>query len=267
MLLAHLFDLPCLIVVLSAIVISFIACGQNRHHFFRLAAILCLPVGAMGTEIGWLKMLSDMTNPDAFGPASSVASFTIMYAFLFFPLLLSMGSRFANTPLKPNESARMRHIRVGGSLSLLGVLLLTAMVWKGSILYFIQIESILCIGLFVAMPTFLHGPLKREETLFLSRCVVARNYSVVATISGLLIGTAGLLSGIDDPSTIGPNIALILLTSLYSGFIIVGSTLAYQVYAQKEIPHALVCIMGYMSAVIIGMLLNNAIIIRAFIAF
>ena len=50
MFLSHLFDLPCLIVVLSAVGGSFVACGQNRKQFFRLAAILCLPVGAVGSQ-------------------------------------------------------------------------------------------------------------------------------------------------------------------------------------------------------------------------
>ena len=35
-------------------------------------------------------------------------------------------------------------------------------------------------------------------------------------------------------SSIGPSMALVLLTALYSGFIIIGSTLAYQVYTQKN---------------------------------
>ena len=97
--------------------------------------------------------------------------------------------------------------------------------------------------------------------------MAAQNYSVVASLTGLLIGSAGFLSGLDDPSSIGPSMALVLLTALYSGFIIIGSTLAYQVYTQKEMPHSMMFIMGYMCVVLIGALINNAIIIRAFVVF
>ena len=263
----HLFDLPCLIVVLSAVGGSFIACGQNRKQFFRLAAILCLPVGAVGSQIGWVKMLSDMSNPDAFGPASSVATLTIIYAFLLFPILLAMSSRYSSAPLDPDRSVRATQFKLWGGLSFIGMILLAAMFWKSNFLIYIDLGSILCIGLLVAIPTILNGPTQTEETPFLSRCVAARNYSVVASLSGLLIGSAGYLSGLDDPSSIEPSMALVLLTALYSGFIIIGSTLAYQVYTQKEMPNSMMYIMGYMCVVLIGTLINNAIIIRSFVGF
>ena len=74
----HLFDLPCLIVTLSAVIGSLIASGKNIKQFLRLSALLCLPIGIMGAQIGWIKMLSDMTDPTAFGPASSVAILPVL---------------------------------------------------------------------------------------------------------------------------------------------------------------------------------------------
>ena len=264
---SHLFDLPCLVVVLSAVIGSLISSGKNIEQFLRLSALLCLPVGIIGSQIGWIKMLSDMTDPSAFGPASSVATLPVLYAFILLPIFLALGSRCSSSSDEIWNKPLLDIFKLGGGFGFISLILLAAMIWKSHLMIYINIPSVLFIGLLVLFPTMLHGKHKTEGSRFLSRCIAARDYSILGTISASLIGGVGLLRELGDPTTIGPNMAMILLSSLYCGLILIGSTMAYQVFARKEIPNALSIIIGYVGVSILNILLMNAVILWTFSEF
>ena len=71
--LLQLFDLPSLLFSSSALIGGGIAGNRNMTKSILIAKDLAIPVGIIGTLIGFVNMLSSLDDPSALGPAIGVA--------------------------------------------------------------------------------------------------------------------------------------------------------------------------------------------------
>ena len=76
-----LLDLPSAIFVLVPVLGAFIA-SQFTQQGIKLANSIILQTGLVGTLIGLITMLGNMSDPGEIGPGLSIASLTILYALI-----------------------------------------------------------------------------------------------------------------------------------------------------------------------------------------
>ena len=78
-----LLNLPSAIFVLVPVLGAFIA-SQFTQQGIKLANSIILQTGLVGTLIGLVTMLGNMSDPSSIGPGLSIASLTILYALITF---------------------------------------------------------------------------------------------------------------------------------------------------------------------------------------
>ena len=263
MIVQFIFDLPCLLIVCSGILGALIAC-PNRRQALALAALICLAIGAMGTLIGWVKMRSNLSVPEAFGKASSVATLPLLYAFMLWPILRTLSTRFPEQSSPTDPDHGKVQIRWLSALTVIAAVLLAAIGWKSSMVAYVDLIAIILVAFFVGLPSLLQKESTADSDQLLSRCISMRHNSLVCTTIGTLFGCASLLWGGSDHTLIGPMMAVPLLTTLYCGFIVVGTTVSYQVLSDKADSYSQSHILAYTGLVALTILMFNAVLFWIF---
>ncbi len=89
--------------------------AKNRS-MLEMMGSLCPAFGMVGTLIGLVAMLQNLSDPSAIGPAMAVALLTTFYGSLFANLVfIPMASKLA---LKSNEEMLIRNVMIEGLLSI-----------------------------------------------------------------------------------------------------------------------------------------------------
>lgn len=226
----NLFNFPSMVIVSSSIIAGFIVGGTNIRKALPSAGAICIPLGVVGTLIGCIQLLQNMDDPSALGPAVAGSLVPFLYGLFLFPILFSISSLFkiSHTEKKDTSVEYFGNARsLVASVFLLG-LLFVAIIWRSSFVTLINFPSLLIVGLTLFLPTLTTaGGNNNGNSLMVSKLLAARNYSILSAVIGIIIACIGTLNELDDPRFIGPSLAIGLLTSFYSGLILIGSTLGY----------------------------------------
>ncbi|MEC7368944.1 MAG: hypothetical protein VX709_06635 [Pseudomonadota bacterium] len=167
---------------------------------------LAYPVGLLGSLIGWVGILQNMSDPKAIGPAMAISFLTVLYAAVIHGLasgrsrdLSEIDSTFAK--------------KLVGSLAFV-VLVLWAVDIVAGIGAFMDPSAVV---LFVLSILF---------------CIIFDRVSgdtskngwgvrfLGVGLLGFFIGTIGMLANIDDPKAIGPSVAVAFLSLTYALFLL-----------------------------------------------
>lgn len=129
---------------------------------------------------------------------------------------------------------------------------------------YVDLIAIILVAFFVGLPSLLQKESTADSDQLLSRCISMRHNSLVCTTIGTLFGCASLLWGGSDHTLIGPMMAVPLLTTLYCGFIVVGTTVSYQVLSDKADSYSQSHILAYTGLVALTILMFNAVLFWIF---
>jgi hypothetical protein len=200
----HLYiDIPSLIVV----VVAFIA-GHFIYTSKKLSTYM-FGVGIFVFILSLVALLLSMSEPEFVYPSIAVA----LLSFMYFVIVAIYISNISEIYLQPNKEItlpkRTKSFWIA-QLALLVVFVLSILMSTG-IGGYIDVSSLL---LFI--PALVALKLVKDDFY---RLLVLRNYVLGAPFIATLISVISIISMLvagGDASTIGPNIALILLSSFYS---------------------------------------------------
>ena len=211
-----LLNLPSAIFVLVPVLGAFIA-SQFTQQGIKLANSIILQTGLVGTLIGLVTMLGNMSDPAAIGPGLSIASLTILYA-----LITSSVFTLASLKISP-ESPELRPSFSTIAIILWIAITFWAVTFGSGFLAFINIPSLLFVALSILMiATF------GTESLRL-----CGEYLPYAGLIGFFIGISSMIIDLGDPTTIGPALAFSFLTLCYTNWISVAIKLGLSKNAQE----------------------------------
>ena len=257
-----LFDLLALLFIAPLFVTTAIMSRKNVRTGAALLKETCLPMGILGTLIGTMHMLQDLSDPTAIGPAFAVALLTMLYGFVIYSLL----PYAKHTEGDKNQAEKIPTTHHWGpdavGLVVLFTAILSAMAYNGALKNFLDLVSVICVVLFTIVPTMLYSD--PEHNLIEGKLIAARNYALTTAIIAIIIGFTGFFAELDSPVAYGPYLAIALLTSIYCGIIIISSTLLYRSRTASQIPHFLSYTIAYVVTSIMSLMLFGLAISFAF---
>ena len=208
--LAMMIDVPSMCVVgMGTILPTAVTRGIKRVHLLEGIRRLALPAGLLGTLVGFIAMLMNMSDPTAFAPAFQVAMLSSWYGFLVYIVTSWMLRKTNDNQL----SGQVQPSVIGSSMIALGVLYF---LFSFTNIAFIGFTSI---GFFLlASPLFLLQSQKYPLSYRIMRG------GVVTGLFGMIFGLYNLFQNISDPTAVGPAIAVSTLSSLYAALIIMGTS-------------------------------------------
>ena len=153
------FDLPSFLFVALSALAAAMSAGFGREAWPRISAVI-LPVGCLGMCIGLVQMLSQMDDPAHFWPAFFVATLTLIYASLLkIGIQVMIPQQKGLLPSAPK--GQMGH----GALGIFAMVILSGMTFGGPLFSFIDLSSIVCLGLVIGLIAVLPGTVKRVGLL------------------------------------------------------------------------------------------------------
>ena len=203
-------DIPSMCVVgMGTILPSAVTRGTNRVHLLEGIRRLALPAGLFGTLVGFIAMLTNMSDPTALAPSFQIAMLSSWYGFIVYMATSWMLRKTNDYQL----SGQVQPSVIGSSIIALGILYF---LFSYTHVAFIDFTSI---GFFVlASPLFL---LQKQKYPLSYRIMRG---GVMTGLFGMTFGLYNLFQNISDPTAVGPAIAVSTLSSLYAALIIMGTS-------------------------------------------
>ncbi len=198
-------DGPALILVACALVAAIIS-GKSRDTSLLVINAIILPAGLTTTFIGAVHMLHSLEDPSALGPATAVALLSVVYTAavkICIEVYLS----------KRTTQAKISHGKRGwaGATVWCAGLLGAILVFDGHFLGFFNLPAAIFIGLSLAA---IAGVTKAAGSKSYLHQIV--RYIPSAGLFILYASAVTLLANWQDPSAIGPIIAIGFLGYLYA---------------------------------------------------
>ncbi len=204
-------------------------------HLYSAAGDFALYCGLLGTTIGGVLMLQTMQDPATIGPKLALSFLTLFYG-INIKLLAVLAQRKLELCTVTDESYELKPRKQLGSFVIGGILFILIIVLgitsAGSIVSFVDISSLLIVlggSLFVALlfvpgadiidsfkVAFSSGEVSGEKAKKALGVFTRLNDVVVSlAIIAAVAASRALLVRMGDPSTIGPLLALILISVFY----------------------------------------------------
>ena len=221
MLFVSLLNLPSAIFILVPVFGAFMASQFSTQQGIKVANSIILQTGMIGTLIGLVTMLGNMSDPAALGLALSVASLPILYALIASSVLTLSSLKLT---LKSYEFRSSYSIT---AVMLWIVVNLWAIFLGSSILAFSNIPSLIFVTLSIVIITIVSRANVAES---LKLC---GEYLPYAGLIGFFMGISSMIINLGDPRSIGPSLAFSFLTLLYTNWISVAIKLGLPKNAQE----------------------------------
>lgn len=217
-----------------------ISLEEGRQHVRVLDTFrnFTLAFGALGVTIGLIQMLSNLEDPTQIGPSMALALISGFYAVILADLFLGPQiNRVATRAGQPDDGHPPTSSRRGATpltmlFVLLGIATIAGAMMNSPLTLFFNGPSLVIV---VASTTFLglayYSPVEvssafaagfNPEALSPKRgpqhaavLSTLRMLAVAGGVTGTLIGLIKMLQNMEDPTKIGPAMAVALLTTLY----------------------------------------------------
>ena len=193
---------------------------------------ISLGVGLLFTLISFVKMLSDMSDPEGLGPALAVALLPTLYGLILAELILAPSLEALEPDARRGRGGQLGLRRLGGVALAFAVLLFVTS-WEGTVASFIDISALIAVlgigfsaslrclsrggGLSVLVSAMRGDELEAgEATTHQGKLWALRQSIHAAAAAGFLLGLIQIAYHLEDPRHIGPAMALALLSCLYA---------------------------------------------------
>ena len=200
--------------VLTPVLGAFITARFTKYGI-KLANGIIVQAGLVGTLIGLVQILGNVSDPIALSPAFSYSLLTILYA-----LILSA----VFTLLCVNLTPELPDFRISYSIAaVLGWIVMNvwAMSLGASINAYIHVSSIVLLA-FSILIIAATSRFDVEDSILL-----CAKYLPYAGLIGFLIGAIIILQNLSDPRSIGPALAMSLLIMLYTNMVSIAIKLGF----------------------------------------
>jgi flagellar motor component MotA len=227
-----LFNLPSFLIVLGpSLLIGAVAGAPDLRKMLLSAKEVVLPVGVIGTLIGYVAMLSNLDDPSALGPAVSVALLASFYGVgLHLLLTATVGSSPEDAPDIASPEPAVATGRIAGAVVILLGFIIAGILLCGPLWSFFNWQALLFV---FAAPLL---ALMEERGIRSSFFTALAKYSVGAAAVAVLASSVGVLRYISDPPAIGPGVALGLLGLFYGGLLYIVAGIGNSVITGSPFP-------------------------------
>jgi len=211
---------------------------------------LAYPVGLLGTLLGWVGMLQNMSDPKAIGPAMAISFLTVLYAAVIHGLA-SGRSR----DLSEIDSTFVKKLL--GSLAFVG-LVLWAMDSAAGINAFIDPGALVLVVLSILF--FVIFDRVSGDT---SKNGWGVRFLGIGLL-GFFTGTIMMFANIGDPKAIGPAMALAYLSLMYALFLLCMGRIWFPGQTLDSEKNINTGFLALAFPVLIGVIITFAILIMSF---
>ena len=163
-----------------------------------------MQVGVTGTLIGVVIILQNMSDPNAIGPAMAVALLVPLYCLIIKGITFNFAKVMNIPATEPSTSMSWLGILI------LTVVLISPMATSVGLAAFIDLTSIVIILIAISIVVAISYINNKEHVLD----NIAKTLPLIGFV-GFFIGLIGMLQNINDPKSIGPAMAVALLTTFY----------------------------------------------------
>ena len=238
----YLFDLPTAILVLSGILIAFIATNGLRSSLM-LARDISIPIGICGTLLGVIMMLGSLDDPSTIYSAIGIALVSSCYGLLQFMFLHAIVNRLDPIPHVPPKNKRAI-----AAIILFALIVLSTISIHSNISFIIDSWSILMVLLGSVVLAVIE---KRDAK---SRLEALGKYGVLTAFLAVSFSLPLLIQQLDDPTAIGPAIAIGLCSLLYGGLLYITASILYHAKYGESLPSSKesTAIFGFVAITFIG---------------
>lgn len=197
-------------------------------YFWKSVIRNFLVAGCLGSLIGAISIVANLSNPKDLGPATGMCMLTTLYAGLFacilpLPAIYTIKQSLAVSSPKTSESGSVTRPSIAqilaGYILYVGTILVT--IWLGgcSLLHFADASALLIVlgGTFaIGVVAAKAGKGNLESRLYGWQLVSAAFF--VLALAGSAAGFIGMVSTLVDPARIGPAMAIVALSPFYGLF-------------------------------------------------
>ncbi len=229
--LVELYDFYSSIVVLSSVLIGFTIGKTNILRTLLIVRDIAIPIGISGTLIGFVAMLSSLSEPITLFPAMKVALLTTFYGVSFSLFIQPIIHNLQQKSL-PTKAEEVSKLQVYFAVLIYFIVILMAISMCSEVASFIYFEafSIVCF-----LPWLMTRCISDIDN---QRIEQGSIYTLVAAFCAILIACLILLGNTDDLTRVGPTLALAYLGFLYGTVIFVINTIRYHATSGKSLPFA-----------------------------
>jgi len=221
----NLFDAPSLFIIGLPLIAIGILVGKKNATTHILIDQLALPIGCTSLLIGFIKILTNMSDPTAFGPAFAVALLPILYCAIIYTINRVFFTPNPEPIESKNEKEKTSNVHSFIACFLFLTTTVVAMAWNGrhELLSFIDLPFMIIFLGSTMILSVLEAKMKK-----LPFAIPLRKNSAFMALILSLIGVVFLMTELSDPSNVGPAMTIVFLGILY-GFIgyIIGTIFTF----------------------------------------
>jgi flagellar motor component MotA len=213
------------------------ASSAKARAMFSRAGDLALGAGFLGMLIGLVQMLSNLDDPTAIGPAMAVALLSAFYGIFLGQIVFRAATTdcfVRSTPRAENALQGMTfRVRELSALGLGAAVVVLVLLMKGSLLIYLNLPSIILLlggTLGALLWSFSPADMSRvcrayfgpddleKEDAILGYTLLTHlgELAIAVGLIGTLVGLVQMLQSLDDPTKIGPALAVALLVTFYA---------------------------------------------------
>ena len=237
-------DLTSIAFIAIPVLAAFVAQGFKIQGI-QVVRDIVIQVAIVGMLIGFVGILQNMSDPQALGPAYAIMLLVVLYAFIVSGACSFLSANISEELVTPSIGQRV------ASSGLWLVLCVLAMSGVSGLFAFLDLASFL---IFAALSLAILGTSSSKWPKALAQSLPAAGFV------GVLIGVIGMFQNMADPKSIGPAMAISLLTLLYCNAVSVGVKLAFPEIALEKSPNQFT----YLGFVLLFVMLATAILLLSF---
>ena len=206
-----LFDIPSLVGVLCC----FFMGEDTKSPRWKSIAEMSLILGACLSLIAIIHMLSQLGDSVLIGQEIVLALLPMLYA----GIIVGVCSIFSSTSMTKATNTQASFVQKAYSMALFAIVLVLAGLYNGLVVVFWDTRAFVLLLIFVGIPLanlwYRMSPQQKKEDAIYLVLQELRNYSVVAMAIAFGLSSICTLYYLDDPTAIGPCMAVGLLSQLY----------------------------------------------------
>lgn len=233
--LGNFLDVPSFVLTSSVLVAGLLVGGRDIRRGLLASRDCLVPMGVIGMLIGAVKMLQSLSgDPSTLLVASGVALLPLIYALMLAPILGALAEFF---PDREHDTSGRSFVRLVAALNFLFMVGLAALLFgNGSVIVFMDAAATVVVFLLLLVPSVISALASRSGWLTLWTALQRNSLSAAACAA--LLSCVGLLVDMNDPTAIGPWMALGLLGVLYCCDGLLVGILGHWAIAGKGRPNA-----------------------------
>ena len=231
-------NLPAMMFVGLSLIIGLVVGKGCFRKSVLLIRDISITIGISGTLVSFVSFMIALTDVVMLRPTLSVALLPTIYGLMLYSIMQVLSSYLPEVQ-ETEDDQKIKVKRGIIAISLLYMIPILVSIYLGIFTLYLHPTALIITIVFVLVPGVIDQTQYGNRSSLVSKCISIRQFSIYYMMIGLLVSWVGLLMSNGDPRQIGPQMAVAVLTILYSGYLHVSATIFYRSISDAEIPDQL----------------------------